>query len=72
MDEDIGDGCLGIVLGAIVGGLLGLGVCVWFLTETWLFPGDTILIGATACGCLGFWLGEPFLEFLKILIRLLH
>jgi hypothetical protein len=55
----------GVLLGAVVGGGLGLGACTFIIEGTLLFPGDTILAGAILCGTLGFFLGEGFIEWLK-------
>ncbi|MEM8672026.1 MAG: hypothetical protein AAGG48_31205 [Planctomycetota bacterium] len=54
----------GVLLGALVGGGLGLGACVYLFERTLLFPGDTILFGAFVCGTLGYFLGEVFIEWL--------
>ena len=55
----------GIILGALIGGGLGLGVCLYVFEGTLLFPGDTVLFGAVVCGALGFFLGGGFIEWLK-------
>jgi len=55
----------GVLLGAVVGGGIGLGACVFIFDEPPLFTGDTVLIGATTCGVLGFLLGDGFIEWLK-------
>lgn len=59
------DGIKGLFVGALLGAVAGLSVCVWLLTETLLFPGDTILLGAiigTVCGYL--W-GDDFFDWVK-------
>lgn len=56
---------MGIFLGALVGGGLGLGACIFIFDETLLFTGDTVLIGAVTCGALGYIFGEDFIEWLK-------
>lgn len=55
----------GVFLGALVGGGLGLGACIFIIEGTLWFPGDTIVAGALICGTLGFFLGEGFIEWLK-------
>jgi len=55
----------GVLLGAVVGGGIGLGACIFVFEGTLLFTGDTVLIGALTCGILGFFLGESFIEWLK-------
>lgn len=55
----------GTLLGALIGGGLGLGACIVIFDEPPLFTGDTILIGAILCGTLGYFLGEGFIEWLK-------
>ena len=59
-------GAKGLGVGALLGGLMGLGVCMWIIEGTWLFPGDTILIGAILCGLAGFLFGQTFFEWLKV------
>lgn len=63
--DRIGTAIFGAFLGALVGGGLGLGVCVFVIEGTWLFTGDTVLIGAIICGTLGMIYGEPFVYWLK-------
>ena len=65
MKERLREGVAGALWGAFIGGLAGLGVCVWVLTGTPFFPGDTILIGTAACGTLGFVIGEPFRRWIE-------
>jgi len=60
-----GEGAKGLWVGARVGGLAGLGVCMWLIEGTLLFPGDTMLFGAIICGVLGFLMGETFFDWLK-------
>ena len=55
----------GMFLGALIGGSLGLGLCVFVIDGTLWFPGDTIVAGALICGTLGFVLGEDFIDWLK-------
>jgi hypothetical protein len=56
----------GALIGAGIGGLGGLGACLWFIPDEWnLFPGDTILAGAVIFGTLGFAFGESFIDWLK-------
>ena len=55
----------GLFIGSLIGALAGLGTCVWLITETLLFPGDTMLFGAVVCGTCGFIWGESFIEWLK-------
>jgi len=54
----------GVLLGALAGGGLGLGACMFIFDGTLLFPGDTMLLGAVLCGMLGYFVGEPFLDWL--------
>ncbi len=54
----------GLIIGALLGAVAGLGVCVWLLTETWLFPGDTMVIGSLFCGTCGYLWGEDFFDAL--------
>lgn len=60
-----GEGAKGLWVGALIGGLFGLGLCTYVLRDTLLFPGDTILFGAVVCAVLGFLYGEVFFEWLK-------
>ncbi len=62
MSEDLIDGIKGLVVGAILGGLAGLGVCFWLLAETPFFPGDTIVAGALICG---YRWGDDFFDWLN-------
>jgi hypothetical protein len=55
----------GVLLGALVGGWLGLGACTFIFQGTLLFAGDTMLAGALICVTLGFFLGEGFIEWMK-------
>lgn len=63
--DHIANGVAGAMLGTLVGGGLGLGVCVFVIEGTWLFSGDTVLFGAVICGTLGMIFGEPFIDWLK-------
>ena len=58
------DAIKGLILGGILGALTGLGTCIWIIDGTWLFPGDTIVIGAAVCGSCGFLFGDRFFEFM--------
>ena len=55
---------LGAIFGALIGASLGLGTCLWVIPVTLLFPGDTMLLGAVACGYGGYRYGDPFIEWL--------
>jgi hypothetical protein len=55
----------GVFFGALAGGGLGLGACVFIFSDPPFFTGDTILIGAIAGGLLGLWLGAGFVEWMK-------
>ena len=59
------EGAKGLIVGTILGGLGGLGACIWLIPGTLFFPGDTMLFGAVICGALGFLIGEAFFEWLK-------
>ncbi len=48
----------GTLLGALIGGGLGLGVCIYIFDEPPFFTGDTVLIGGVLGGTLGYFLGE--------------
>lgn len=54
----------GVLLGALIGGGLGLGACIFIFVETLFFTGDTVLLGAVLCGTLGYFLGERFIDWL--------
>ena len=54
----------GLIFGAVLGALAGLGVCVWLLAETLFFPGDTMVAGALICGVAGYIWGDEFFEWL--------
>lgn len=56
---------IGLAFGVLIGSGIGLGACMLFFDEPLLFPGDTIAIGGVVCGALGFFVGEPFIEFMK-------
>lgn len=65
-DEDhLGNVSAGILLGALIGGGIGLGACILIFDEPPLFTGDTVLVDALVCGTLGFFLGEGFIDWLK-------
>ncbi len=55
----------GLLLGALIGGLLGLAVWTLIIGKPVWFPGDTIVAGALICGTLGYVVGEDFIEWLK-------
>ena len=59
------DGIKGMIVGALLGGLAGLGVCVWLLPEAPLFPGDTMVAGTILCGFCGYRWGDDFFDWLK-------
>lgn len=68
MTEDeshLGNTISGVLLGAVAGGGIGLGACMFIFDEPPLLMGDTVLVGAAICGLLGFFLGEGFIEWLK-------
>ena len=64
-DEDLADLVTGVFLGALAGGGLGLGACVYVIEGALLFTGDTVLLGAVAGGALGPIYGEPFIDWLS-------
>ena len=64
-ENHFGNIIAGTLLGALCGGGLGLGACMFIFDEPPLFTGDTILIGAILGGALGYFLGEGFIEWLK-------
>lgn len=64
-EHPLGNAVAGTLLGALVGGGLGLGTGMFLFDEPPLFTGDTILLGAIVCGALGYFLGEGFIEWLK-------
>jgi len=47
------DGIKSLFVKAILGGLAGLGICVWLLAEAPFFPGDMLVAGALICGLCG-------------------
>lgn len=55
----------GLIVGAFLGGLAGLGACVWLIPVTLFFPGDTILAGAIICGACGYIWGDSFFDWLS-------
>jgi hypothetical protein len=55
----------GVILGALVGGGLGLGACTFIFERTLWFTGDAMLAGALVCGVLGFFWGEGFIDWLR-------
>ena len=54
----------GVILGALFGASIGLGICMYVLPFTILFQGDTIVAGALICGIAGLIYGEPFIDWL--------
>ncbi len=64
-ENHLGNIIAGVLLGALVGGFGGLGVCIFIFEEPPLFIGDTVLLGALLCGTLGYFLGEGFIDWLK-------
>ena len=64
-ENNLGNVISGTFFGALAGGGLGLGACMLLFDDPPFFTGDTILIGAIACGLLGFFLGAGFIEWLK-------
>lgn len=60
-----GQAAKGLWMGALFGGFSGLGVCMFLIDGTLLFPGDTILFGAILFGVLGFLYGETFFAWLR-------
>ena len=60
-----GEGAKGLWVGALLGGLLGLGVGMSLIEGDLLFTGVTMLIGAVVCGLAGFFYGDSFFEWLK-------
>ncbi len=63
--QELANVVTGTLLGALVGGGMGLGVCIYIFDQTPFFVGDTVLIGALVCGVLGYWQGERFIEWLS-------
>lgn len=55
----------GVILGAFTGASAGLGVCVYLIPGTLLFPGDTILIGAILFAFLGYKYGDSFFDWIR-------
>ena len=53
------------LIGAGFGALVGLTLRMWLIDEAWLFPGDTVVIGAILFAILGYWYGQSFLDFLR-------
>jgi hypothetical protein len=64
-ENHFGNTMTGALVGALIGGGLGLGACIYIFEGTLLFAGDTVLVGAVVCGTLGFFLGKGFIEWLK-------
>ena len=52
------------ILGGLIGAAAGLGVCVYLIPFTILFPGDTMVAGALLFGGCGYVYGEPFADWL--------
>lgn len=63
--QELANVVTGTLLGALAGGGMGLGVCMFLFDQPPFFTGDTVLIGALVCGVLGYWQGEPFIEWLS-------
>jgi hypothetical protein len=61
----MGDSTKGMLIGVVLGGLGGLGLCLWVIPTTWLFPGDTMLAGAIFWGAVGLFWGDDFIEWFK-------
>ena len=61
----MGDAIKGLIVGTFLGGIAGLGMCIWLFTENILFPGDTMVAGALICGTCGYIWGDEFFEWLK-------
>lgn len=55
----------GVILGAFTGATAGLGLCVYVIPGTLLFPGDTIVFGALAFAYFGYRYGEDFFDWLN-------
>lgn len=64
-EDHLANTLTGVLLGALIGGGLGLGACMYVFDGTLFFTGDTVLFGAVTCGTLGFFFGEDFIESLK-------
>lgn len=59
------DAVVGLIAGAFWGATLGLGIGVWLVARTILFPGDTMVLGAIVCGVLGYYKGSDFFRWLR-------
>ena len=59
------DAIKGALLGGFLGALAGLGTCIWIIPSTWLFPGDTILIGAVVFGVCELLFGDQFFDLVR-------
>ncbi len=55
----------GVLAGVGLGGLSGLGVCIWLLDTPVVFSGDTMLLGAVLLGTCGWFWGDDFIEWVK-------
>ncbi len=66
--DSIANLILGLFFGIILGGSIGLGVCIWVLPGTLFFEGDTVLAGAVIGAIGGWWYGDPFIEGMKDLM----
>ena len=64
-DVSIANTFMGVIFGALIGGSIGLGICVWVIPITLVFPGDTMVAGAIICGTAGYKYGEPFIDWLR-------
>jgi hypothetical protein len=63
-ENHFGNIVAGVLFGALAGGGIGLGACIFVFDEPPLFIGDTVLFGAIVCGALGYFLGEGFIAWL--------
>ena len=63
--DSAADAVAGLIWGGLIGASIGLGVCVWVIPGPLLFPGDTMVVGAVACGAGGYFYGDRFLDWLR-------
>lgn len=61
-DNHLANIITGAALGALIGGAMGLGVCMFVFEGTLLFEGDTVLAGAVICGSPGYYLATGSLN----------